>query len=79
MRWPPSILPEPLNANTSNPDTHLFRQATLPLTFAVRADRGSRLILTCWQPATARDHSASTKLHVGPDDFPVAVSSTSKR
>jgi hypothetical protein len=64
------------NANTGIPDTKPFEQTML--TFAVRAGRGYRLILTCWQPARASDYSESTTLHAQNRQLPVAVLSTLK-
>jgi hypothetical protein len=64
------------NANTSIPDTKPFEQTTL--TFAVRAARGYRLILTCWQPARASVYSASTTLFVHNRQLSSAILSTIK-
>jgi hypothetical protein len=76
MRLPPSIPPK--QRERECPDTQLFRQATLPLTFAVRAGRGSRLILTCRHLASAADPCESATLHVHTGGHPVAVLSTFK-
>jgi hypothetical protein len=62
------------NANTGIPDTKPFEQTTL--TFAVRAARGYRLILTRLQPDSASDYSESTTLHIQTRQLPVAVLST---
>ena len=64
------------NANTGIPDTNPFEQTTL--TFAVRAARGYRLILTRLQPVSASVYSESTTLHVQNRQLPVAVLSTIK-
>ena len=64
------------NANTRIPDSQPFEQTTL--TFAVRAPRGYRLILTRFHPVRASVYSASTTLQVQNRQLPIAVLSTIK-
>jgi hypothetical protein len=67
------------DAHSGTSANKLFEQATRPLRFAVRASRSFQVILTCWQPVSAGDPSAHTKLHVAPTISQTLSSAPSKR